>query len=336
MRKLLLVMVVILLAAVIWVFWPQHRKALVLYNAVDYGPSIAKAFTKKTGIPVTVVTTSTGPLIARVSAEAGHPQWSLAWFDGATAAAGLDKAHLVARNILPKLSWNDVGQRMLPSDGAYIPTGYTLSGVFAYHRDGLKPPGNWQGLLAPVYQSKVGMNNPAISGPTYPLLAGLIKTAGGWPKGRAFILALKQHDLQVYRTNSTTLAALKSGEIKIAMVQSSAAYHLAQKPDSNIGVDVPDPAFVLPRVMIEAPDLSPTVKREAAAFIRFAMSPAGQKLAMQDKSPDGLYWPVTTNAPKDPHLPDPADLHLEHVQPKHWGPLESRINQWFTRTVLGQ
>ncbi|AOV15892.1 hypothetical protein BJI67_01325 [Acidihalobacter aeolianus] len=336
MRKLVLIVVVAVVAAAVWILWPQSRQTLVLYNAVDYGPAVARAFTKKTGIQVTVITTSTGPLIARVSAEAARPQWTLAWFDGATAAAGLDKAGLVAEGVLPKVSWNSEGRKLLPSNGAYVPTGYTLSGVFAYRRDGLAPPANWQGLLTPAYRNAVGMNNPAVSGPTYPLLAGMLQTAGGWPQGQKFMLALKQNGLQVYRTNSTTLAALKSGEIKIAMVQSSAAYYLADKPGSDIAVSVPDPAFILPRVMIEAPHLSSAAKRAAAAFIRFVMSPEGQALAMSDKGSDGLYWPVINDVPADKRIPDPATLHLESVPPSQWGPLESTINQWFTRTVLGQ
>lgn len=336
MRKLLLIIVVAVVAATIWALWPQSRQTLVLYNAVDYGPAVAKAFTQQTGIPVTVVTTSTGPLIARVSAEAGRPGWTLAWFDGATAAAGLDKAGLLAHDVAPQLAWTAEGRSLLPADDAYIPTGFTLSGVFAYRRGGLKPPTSWQGLLTPAYRGALGMNNPAISGPTYPLLAGLLQNAGGWPAGQKFVLALKQNGLQVFHTNSTTLAALQSGEIKIALVQSSAAYDLAHKPGSDIAVSVPDPAFVLPRVLVEAPHLSARAQREAAAFIRFAMSAKGQAVAMQDQGADGLYWPVTTDAPADQRIPDPATLHLQTVDPTRWGPLESEINQWFTRTVLGQ
>lgn len=336
MRKLLLIVGLAILAAVIWVLWPQSRQTLVLYNAVDYGSALAQAFTKKTGIPVTVVTTSTGPLIARVSAEAGHPDWTVAWFDGATAAAGLDKAGLLAQGIEPKLDWTTEGQRLLPADGAYVPTGFTLSGVYAYHRGGFQPPAQWQGLLTPKYRGVLGMNNPAISGPTYPLLAGLLANAGGWPQGQSFVLALKQNGLQVYRTNSTTLAALQSGEVKLALVQSSAAFYLATQKGSDVAVSVPNPAFVLPRVLVEAPHLPPIAKKEAQAFIRFVMSPQGQALAMEDHGADGFYWPVTANAPADKHLPNPASLHLEIINPGHWGPLESEINQWFAGKVLGQ
>lgn len=336
MRKLLLIVGVAILAAAIWVLWPQSRQALVLYNAVDYGPALAKAFTQKTGIPVTVVTTSTGPLIARISAEAGRPDWTLAWFDGATAAAGLDKAGLLADSIEPKLAWTPEGRKLLPPDGAYVPTGFTISGVFVSHHDGLLPPEKWQGLLTPRYRGVLGMNNPAISGPTFPLLAGLLQTAGGWPQGQSFVRALKQNDLQVYRTNSTTLAALQSGEIKLALVQSSAAFYLAAKKGSDITVSVPNPAFVLPRVLVEAPHLSPTAKKEAQAFIRFVMGSQGQALAMEDQGADGYYWPVTANAPADKRIPDPRTLHLESIDPGHWGPLESAINRWFAAKVLGQ
>lgn len=336
MRKLLLIAIMPVVAAAAWALWPQTRQTLVLYNAVDYGAKVAKAFTRKTGIPVTVVTTSTGPLIARVSAEAGRPGWTLAWFDGATAATGLDRAGLLARKIVPPLDWNAEGHKLLPADGAFVPTGYTLAGVYAYRRGGLQPPSSWQKLLSPAYRGAVGMNNPAISGPTYPLLAGMLQTAGGWPQGRAYILGLQGNGLHVYRTNSTTLAALNSGEIKVAMVQSSAAYFEAGHPHSTIAVRIPKPAFLLPRVLVEAPHLSAAARREAAAFIRFAMSPQGQRLALHDGSSDGLYWPVVAGVKASSQLPNPAGLHLEPITPTVWGPREGTINRWFSRVVLGQ
>ena len=48
--------------------------ALELYAALDYSTDVATAFTAKTGIPVNVTALSTGPLLAKITAEKNNPQ----------------------------------------------------------------------------------------------------------------------------------------------------------------------------------------------------------------------------------------------------------------------
>ena len=94
MRQLiagLFLAVVIVVAAVL--LWPSGgSQGIVLYSALDSGQAVAKAFTAKTGIAVHVSRLPTGGLLARVPAEGHHPDWTVAWFDGATAAVLLDRA----------------------------------------------------------------------------------------------------------------------------------------------------------------------------------------------------------------------------------------------------
>lgn len=335
-----LIAIVVVLAAVvgggIYMLWPRAAHGLVLYSALDYGPAVAKAFTKKTGIPVTVVDVSTGALLAKVSAEAHRPAWSLVWFDGDLAAAALDKAGLLAQHAVPTLSWTKLGRSLIPSDGSYTPTGLTLAGAFTYHPASLaNPPSHWPDLLSPAYRGSVGMNNPAISGPMYPMLAGMLSQAGGWPKGQAYVLALKANGLHVYPKNANTLAALRSHDIALAITQSSAAWYVAAK-DPSLKVKIPDPAFALPSVIAVAPGLSHEQQAAAQRFIRFAMSPAVQKLRMADGEGDGYYWPVTSNVQPRKSLPPLSDLSVARLPANDWGPRESRVNSWFSKAVLGK
>ncbi|OYV65939.1 MAG: iron ABC transporter substrate-binding protein, partial [Acidiphilium sp. 21-66-27] len=165
---------IIVIAAVL--LWPASTAGLVLYAALDYAPAMGKAFTKKTGIPVRVIRLSTGALLARITAEGNHPDWDIGWFDGATAAVSLDQAGLLAHGLRPPVQLTATGRAMLPPDGAYVPTGFTLAGVFVMNKSSpLPPPTTWDDLAAPPYHGVVGMNDPAISGPTYPALAGMLK-----------------------------------------------------------------------------------------------------------------------------------------------------------------
>jgi len=63
---------------------------LQLYAALDYSTDVAKAFTAKTGIPVNVTALSTGPLLAKITAEKNNPQWGVYWADGAEPCAAFD------------------------------------------------------------------------------------------------------------------------------------------------------------------------------------------------------------------------------------------------------
>lgn len=339
MKKLAIVGMILAaaLGLSLWLLMPRSGQGLVLYSAVDYGPGVARAFTKQTGIPVKVVELSTGALLARVSAEGQRPSWSLVWFDGDQAAAALDRAGLLAPHTLPTLPWTALGRSLLPADGSYTPTGVTLAGVFIYRPKVLPdPPDGWRGLLSPALAGKFGMNNPTISGPTYPLFAGLLAQSGGWPRGQAFLLALKKNGLHIYPKNTNTLAALRAGDIKLAVTQSSAAWNVAKK-DPGLDVRVPKPAFVLPSVVAVAATLRGKARAEAKQFVRFAMLPAVQKLRLTKGGPDSFYWPITTDAPPPRKiLPPLSSLSLERLDPTTWGPREAAINDWLDKTVLMQ
>ncbi len=111
-RRMVLALCLALLGiGTIWTFRPTYSgSTLVLYAAVGYAPQVVSAFMKQTGIPVTVINMSTGPLLARVSAEGHRASWSLVWFDGNAAATALDQSGLLAHNTTPALPWTPLGQ----------------------------------------------------------------------------------------------------------------------------------------------------------------------------------------------------------------------------------
>lgn len=334
---ILITLSVVVIAAGMWALWPRNRQALVLYSAVDYGPEVAQAFTRATGIKVKAIRLSTGALLARVSAEGTRPAWDMVWFDGDEAAAALDSAGLLARQTTPDLDWNAQGKALLPQDGSYTPTGLTLAGAFTYRVGTLtNPPTSWQDLNSPSLHGKIGMNNPAISGPMYPLLAGLLSQGGGWPAGQSLVLALKHNGLQVYPKNANTLAAMRAGDIKVAVTQSSAAWYMASA-HPELKVTLPKPSFALPSVLAVAQGVSPKVRAEAEKFIRFAMAPDTQRLRMSKGEADGFYWPLTQGAPAPVSvLPALSSIDVKHLNPAHWGPIESQVNHWFSEAIVGQ
>ena len=106
------------------------------------------------------------------------------------------------------------------------------------------PPKTWLDLLQTQRKNKVGMNNPSISGPTYPFVSG-VTDLGGISQGEGYFQALKSNGLLINQRNGPTLAALGSGQTQVAIVQSSAGVG-AEFSDKNFAVEYPDPATLLP------------------------------------------------------------------------------------------
>lgn len=336
MRKILAGLAVLLVIVGGVLLWPRGQTGLTLYTGLDYGPAIAAAFTKETGIPVQVVRLSTGALLARISAQGAHPDWSIGWFDGATAAVALDQAGLLAHGLAAPADLTPLGSTMTSKNGAYVPTGFTMAGVFITASDpDFTPPTTWAQLTAPAYHGVVGMNDPSISGPTYPALAGMLQSNGGWPQGQAFIQALKQDGLHIYAKNDATLAALQSGAISLAIVQSSAALYFADTTDHNLHVVFPNPSYELPNVIVMAHGLHGKLRSEATQFIAFVNRPDIQALRMKQGGADGYYWPVTDNIAPLPALPALTSIQVAPLDADQWGALQNSITSWFASRIVG-
>src|ERR1700761_2389975 len=308
---------------------------LVVYSAQGYDSAMTKAFTKATGIPVQLDDNSTGPLLTQIEASKNNPKWGLLWVDGATAFAGLDTQGLLLKGYEPPVSWNSLGTASLPSDKSYVPTGVTVMGIVAYNKTKVKtPPTTWNELLSSTWKGQVGMNDPSQSGPTFPLIAGVMNYLGGVSAGEKYFSALKSNGLIIHPVNGPTLQALTSGQINLALVQSSAAIG-ATFTDKNIGLEYLDPATLLPsQIGIDA-KASPQVQAEAKQFAAFVLSAAGQR-GMQPGDPtgDSLYYPVVTGVSPLPSLPSLASVKTQTVNPYTWGTQETTINTWFDSNIV--
>jgi iron(III) transport system substrate-binding protein len=308
---------------------------LVLYSAQGYDSAMSKAFTKATGIPVSLDDNSTGPLLTQIEASKNNPKWGLLWVDGATAFAGLDTQGLLMKGFEPSVSWNSLGTASLPADKSYVPTGVTLMGIVAYNKAKVKnPPTTWQALLSSTWKGQVGMNDPSQSGPTFPLIAGVMNYLGGVSDGEKYFSTLKANGLIIHPTNGPTLQALTSGQINLALVQSSAAIG-ATFTDKNIGIEYLNPATLLPSALGIDAKAPAAEQAEAEKFIEFVLSPAGQRVMQSgDPTGDSLYYPVIDGVSPLPSLPSLASVKTQTINPYTWGPQEATVNTWFDSNIV--
>src|ERR1700730_5090119 len=237
------------------------KVTLVVYSAQGYDKVMTAAFSKATGIPVKLDDNSTGPLLTQIEASKNNPNWGLLWVDGATAFAGLDQQGLLQKGFEPSVKWDTLGQQSLPSDKSYTPTGVTLMAAMVYDKTKVaSPPSTWQQLLSSTYRGEVGMNDPSQSGPTYPFIAGMMNYLGGGSAGRQFFAKLKANGLIIHPTNGPTLQALTSGQVKLALVQSSAGIG-AKIGDSKLAVAYLPPVTLPPSAIGIDAKASPQVRK---------------------------------------------------------------------------
>jgi iron(III) transport system substrate-binding protein len=308
---------------------------LVVYSAQGYDSAMTKAFTKATGIPVKLDDNSTGPLLTQIEASKNNPNWGLLWVDGATAFAGLDTQGLLLKGFEPNVTFNSLGTASVPSDKSYVPTGATIMGIVAYNKSKVSnPPTSWQALESSSWKGQVGMNDPSQSGPTFPLIAGVYNYLGGASAGEKYFETLKSNGLVIHPTNGPTLQALTSGQINLALVQSSAAIG-ATFTDKNIGIEYLNPATLLPSAIGIDAKASPQVQAEAKKFAEYVLSPAGQHVMQTgDPTGDSLYYPVVQGVNPLSSLPSLSSVTTQTINPYTWGPQEATINTWFDSNIV--
>lgn len=308
---------------------------LVVYSAQGYDSAMTKAFQAATGIPVQLVDDSTGPLLVKVQAEKNNPKWDVLWVDGDEAFASLDQQGYLVKGYEPSVAFNSLGSSLIPADRSYVPTGVTMAGTVVYSSKTVSsPPTSWNALLSPTWKGQVGMNDPAVSGPTYPFVAGLFNYLGGVSQGEAFLEKLKANGLKVNQTNGDTLHALEGGQIRIALIQSSAGIG-AEAKDPSLKTAFINPATPIPSVIGIDARTSPQAIAEAEQFAAFVLSAQGQSV-MQSGDPggDSLFWPVVNGIQPLSQLPPLSSVPARPIDPVLWGSRENAINAWFTNNIV--
>jgi iron(III) transport system substrate-binding protein len=157
---------------------------------------------------------------------------------------------------------------------------------------------------------------------------------GGVNQGEKFFTALKNNGLVVNPTNGPTLQALTAGQIKLALVQSSAGIG-AKLGDSSLEVKYLSPVTLLPSAIGIDAKASPAVQAEAEQFVNFVLSKQGQHVMQTgDPTGDSLYYPVLKGINPLPVLPSLASVTTQTIDPYTWGPREPTINTWFDNTIV--
>lgn len=286
-----------------------QTQSITVYAAIGYDQKVVDAFTKATGIPVKLVDLSTGPLIARVQAEKQNPQWDVVWFDGAEAMRDLANQGMLLKGWRPNVPWNALAKQVMPADRSHIPAGVSLAGVFVVNSKAVPEnqiPQSWADLQDDRWQGQVGMPNPAISGPTYPLMTGIMADAGGIDAGKKVLTNMKKNGMQVFDTGDPLMKQLFAGGISVAVTQSTRGID-AQVKKQPVRVVYPKSMTLLPSDF--GINARSSAEKQAAVkkFIEFFLSPAGQKVALESGESDSYYYPLVQGVKAHPRCPTSAN-----------------------------
>lgn len=310
---------------------------LTVYAAQGYDSDATKAFQQQTGITTKLVDDSTGNLLAKISAEGNNPHWDVVWFDGNVTMQTLDDQGLLLKWQSPnKSNLTTQGLKYVPSDGSYYPTGLTTVGAIAYntkHVPAAGLPKDWADLLKPAYKNLVAMNDPAYSGPTYPLIAGVGQLLGGETQGKAFFTGLKQNGLKIFQTNDPTLNSVETGAREFGIVQDSAIYG-AIKAGQPLGILYPTSGVIgLPGVM----SVSANSQHKACAeqFLNWVLSSAGQSVMTHHDPTDGdTYFIPVVNGVTNGVQRQYTGINFIDLNVSQWAGVEAEYKQWFHNNIV--
>jgi iron(III) transport system substrate-binding protein len=310
---------------------------LTVYSAQGYDSDVTKAFQAATGITTKLVDDSTGNLLAKVSAEGNNPQWDVIWFDGNVTMQSLDDQGLLAKWQSPNIgNYTALGAKYVAADNSYYPTGLTTVGAIAYnntHTPTVGLPKDWNDLLNPAYKDLIAMNDPAYSGPTYPLVAGLAQLMGGEDQGKAFFTKLKANGLTEFQTNDPTLNSVETGAREFGLVQDSAIFG-AIKAGQPLGIIYPTSGVIgLPAVMA----VSAQAQHAGCAqqFVNWVISADGQSVMTHHDPTDGdtYFIPLITGV-TDIVQRQTTGINYVDLNISQWAKAESEYKQWFQDNII--
>lgn len=264
---------------------------IVMYDALDFAPAVAKAFTAKTGITVDVVEPgSTGETLGKIAAEGSNPQFDIVWLDGSAVMERMVQDHVlqpVPADIYGKIAFTEMGKTLLPKSHAYVPTGASTTAIEINTKKVAagEMPKSWADLQK--FAGTVAAKDPNLSGPAYQWLAGYFQTVGVELGKKQLEATLTNKKLAGLSSGGKVNKAVLTGDAKLGINQDSAIIAQKAAGEPVVAVYPKEGSIALPEGLgISAHSQHLDAVRK---FIAFIMSPEGQA-AMQNGDDTDFYF----------------------------------------------
>lgn len=284
---------------------PVQTKPLIVYLN-DFDDVIADMFKEATGYDVEVVSGNSAEIMSRIAAEKGNPQWDVVWIDSMYDVYNLAGDGELMTDFEPENAVNltDFSKTLVPENKCMYPTDIHAAGVLVYRNDvwsEADAPKTFADLTDEKYKDQVGMADPGVAAPAYPLAAYFMDTLG-LEAGEEYFTTLFDHGLKVFPKNPQVVQALAGGDISIAMLQEINAYDMVASGEPITIIWPEDGAPGSTRVAaISAQSEQPEI---AKMFVNFLLDAKTQQ-ALVDTGDEGYFEPsvngVNAKAERDPN-----------------------------------
>lgn len=284
---------------------PVQTKPLIVYLN-DFDDVIADMFKEATGYDVEVVSGNSAEIMSRIAAEKGNPQWDVVWIDSMYDVYNLAGDGELMTDFEPENAVNltDFSKTLVPENKCIYPTDIHAAGVLVYRNDvwsEADAPKTFADLTDEKYKDQVGMADPGVAAPAYPLAAYFMDTLG-LEAGEEYFTTLFDHGLKVFPKNPQVVQALAGGDISIAMLQETNAYDMVASGEPITIIWPEDGAPGSTRVAaISAQSEQPEI---AKMFVNFLLDAKTQQ-ALVDTGDEGYFEPsvngVNAKAERDPN-----------------------------------
>jgi iron(III) transport system substrate-binding protein len=324
-RALLIISSVLLVGAVTGA---RAAEPLVVYSSLDTADPASKAFTKKTGIPVNLVSLSTGELLGKVAAEGNHPQFDILWVEGSAVMSRLAQQGLLKSEpgAVDKVDYTDLGRKLVPQNQSYFPISVSTTAIAVNTKkvDPSKMPKTWADLAA--LAGTVAAKDPNLSGPAFQWLAGYFQVEGVGSGQAELEKILTNKALSGIPSGESVNRTLISGDAAAAIQQDTSIYDLIAKGEPIQIVYPSDGVVALPSSL----GISAATKQEdaAKAYLQFVLSTEGQQAMLTTDGGDGFFAPVVKGIPGNGKRVDNTASWLildDNTAAAH----ESEWKQWF-------
>src|SRR5260221_242739 len=302
---------------------------LVLYDALDFAGSVAKAFTAKPGLTVDVVEPgSTGEPLGKIAAEGTNPQFDIVWLDGSAVMERManDKVlQPIPDDVYGGIAFTDLGKSLVPQSHAFLPTGASTTAIEVNTKkvpaDQL--PKSWSDLTK--FAGSVAAKDPNLSGPAYQWLAGYFQTVGVDAGKSALQQILTEKSLAGLSSGGKVNKAVLTGNAKLGINQDSSIIAQQAAGEPVVAVYPSEGSVALPEGLgIGAKSQHLDAVRK---FIAFVMSPEGQSAMQAGDDTDFYFLPVIAGV--KPKAGRNIEINFVHLDDTAAAAQETEWKQWY-------
>ncbi len=304
-----------------------QTKPLVVYLN-DFDAVIPELFKEATGYDVEVVSGNGAETMSRIAAEAGNPQWDVVWIDSMYDVYNLAGEGQLLTDWEPENAANltEFSRSLVPDNQCFYPTDIHAAGVLVYRTDVFTEadaPKTFADLTDEKYSGKVGMADPGVAAPAYPLAAYFMDSLG-LDGGKEYFQTMFSQGLKVFPKNPQVVQALASGEISVAMLQETNAYDMKE---SGEPIAIIWPEEGAPGSTRVAAISAGTEQEEIAkAFVNFLLD-ADTQQKLVDTGDEGYFEPSVEGVTLKPERDANARMAVADIE--FGAENEADIKAWF-------